>query len=218
MAFLAGTDLFGSAARTLWAMASDNALPKVLAEVHPTYDVPVWAIIATCLPLYFFGLIYIWNTTAFYGMMLAVMLMYQISYCLPIALNLFYGRRHMDIKYDPWCNGHLAPIVDAVSIIWTTFIFIFMCFPLYYPVTNANMYVAHLSPSSKIPKKRDRELISAIGIMRWLSLGQLWSSQRQDGLVMGDPASMVRLLRFRTFQRLQKGWISPFRHLRSQRR
>jgi choline transport protein len=139
IAFGAGVDTTGATARTIYAMARDKAFPSFLAKVDTNFDVPIWAMLLAAVPQYIIGLIYIWNSTAFYGIMSGVLVIQMSSYLVPIALHLFWGRRSGTITYGPWNMGRFGWIVDSLSFAWCLFLIVFLSFPLYQPVTAANM-------------------------------------------------------------------------------
>jgi amino acid transporter len=129
----------GGVARTIWAMARDDAFPAPFRKLHPTLNVPIWCIIASFIPQLLIGIIYIFNLTAFYGLISGVLALYTLSYMVPIALHLLYARKHLDITYGPWNLGRFGWAINTVAVIWSIFIFIFLCFPLYQPLVADNM-------------------------------------------------------------------------------
>lgn len=139
VAFAAGFDLWGAASRAIWSMARDNALPPIFARVHPTLEVPIWANLVLVPPSLVIFMIYIWNTTAFYGIMAGVLVAFQLSYVLPIGINLFYTRWNKDLVKGPFNMGRFGWIVDAIAFCFGCFMIIFMSFPVYSPVTAENM-------------------------------------------------------------------------------
>ncbi|TQW05511.1 GABA permease [Cordyceps javanica] len=90
VAMTAGFDVWGAASRSIWSMARDNALPGAFVKLHPRLKVPVLANLVLLLPSIVVFMIYIWNTTAFYGIMAGVLVAFQLSYVLPIGINIFY--------------------------------------------------------------------------------------------------------------------------------
>lgn len=138
IAFGAGLDLWGAAARALWSISRDGALPAVFAHVHPKYAVPVWPIVTLLPPSILLAMIYIWNSTAFYGIMSGVLVSFQLSYAIPIALRVFYGRWKVKDK-GPWTVGRVGIFIDIYALIFCVFMIIFMSFPVYQPLTAANM-------------------------------------------------------------------------------
>lgn len=66
VAFAAGLDLWGAAARAMWSLARDGGLPEYFTHIHPKYDVPIPALLIMVPPALIIAMIYIFNTTAFY--------------------------------------------------------------------------------------------------------------------------------------------------------
>lgn len=139
LALVGGADSLGACARAIWSMARDNAFPEPFKRLHPTLNVPIWCIIVAWVPMVLIGLIYIWNQTAFYGVISGVLVLYTCSILLPVALHLLYARRNVKIVYGPWNLGKLGVPLNIVALCWSIFILIFLCFPVYYPVNAANM-------------------------------------------------------------------------------
>ena len=139
VAFAAGLDLYGAAARMLWSLARENALPEIFSRIHPTLDVPVYALLVLFFPALLIPMIYIWNSTAFYGIMAGVLVFFQLTYIIPISMNLFYGRWYGGHTRGPWSMGRYGFIVDVCSCAWLIFTILFMSFPVYEPVTAENM-------------------------------------------------------------------------------
>lgn len=138
IAYVAGVDSMGSAARILWSVARDNGLPQYMTKIDPKWDVPVRTILIVSVPSYLVGIIYIFNSTAFYGIMAGQLVAMILSYFMPIMLHLI-ARRSKKIVYGPWTLGRLGWLTDTVSVGFTLIIAIFMCFPVYLPVTTQNM-------------------------------------------------------------------------------
>lgn len=71
--------------------------------------------------------------------MAGVLVAFQLSYVVPIALNLLYARPRMSLTKGPWSMGRFGPWFDVVSLCFGIFMVIFMSFPSYQPVTAATM-------------------------------------------------------------------------------
>lgn len=139
VAMAAGFDLWGAAARAIWSMARDNALPPAFAKLDDRWKVPVLANLVLIPPSIAVFMIYIWNTTAFYGIMAGVLVAFQLSYVLPLGVNLFYAMWKKDLVKGPFNLGRASPIVHTIAFLFGCFMVLFMSFPVYYPVTAANM-------------------------------------------------------------------------------
>lgn len=139
VAWLAGCDLTGATARLLWSLARDNGLPSVFAQLHPRWKVPVWANLVLIIPSILVYMIYIWNTTAFYGIMAGVLVAFQISYVVPIGLNItYYAWTDRNVK-GPFSLGRFSYPCQVAAFIFGCFMIIMMSLPVYQPVTAASM-------------------------------------------------------------------------------
>ncbi|CAH0041244.1 unnamed protein product [Clonostachys rhizophaga] len=139
VAFVSGLDLWGAAARAMWSLARDNALPPIFAQLHPTYQVVVVCILAPFLPAVLVTMIYIWNSTAFYGIMAGVIVAFQLSYAIPIGARLFYSRRYCPQESARWSLGKFGAVIDSVPLAFGCFFIVFLDFPPQMPVTAVSM-------------------------------------------------------------------------------
>ncbi|KAJ9149914.1 putative GABA permease [Pleurostoma richardsiae] len=135
VAFAAGFDLWGAASRSLWSMARDGGLPAWLGRVDEKGNLNFVVNLIMIPPSVIIYMIYIWNTTAFYGIMAGVLVALQISYVIPLALNLFYARRNLPLERGPFHLGYFTPFVNALGLVFGCFMIVFMSFPVYRPVT-----------------------------------------------------------------------------------
>ncbi|KAL4738369.1 amino acid/polyamine transporter I [Aspergillus similis] len=147
-ALLATIALIASAARMVWSLARDKALPfhDHLAKVHSDTQIPVRAILATSSVLALLGVVNIGSTTALNAIISLAVLGLQVSYLIPVALMLW--RRLSPAKstliYGPWQLGALGVPTNIVSMLYLTYTTIFMVFPPYQPVTAENMNYSSL--------------------------------------------------------------------------
>lgn len=144
IAWVAGVDLWGAASRSIWSLSRDNALPSIFAQLHPRWQIPLWANLVLVVPSLLVYMIYIWNTTAFYGIMSGVLVAFQSSYVLPIGLYVFYTSRTKKLVKGPFNLGRFSWPLQAVSFVFGCFVIIMMSFPVYQPVTAENMSVEFL--------------------------------------------------------------------------
>ncbi|PHH62088.1 hypothetical protein CDD81_7581 [Ophiocordyceps australis] len=139
VAMTAGFDMWGAASRAIWSMARDNALPPRFAKLHPRWAVSVWANLAMIPPSILVFSIYIWNTTAFYGIMSGVLVAFQLSYLIPIGINVFYATWSTPLTKGPFQLGRLSWAVHATGFVFGCFAALFMSFPASQPVTTISM-------------------------------------------------------------------------------
>lgn len=86
-AIVAVGDLIGASARIIWSLGRDGALSPRLGIISPKRGVPVMAMLIQFPIVVVFAMIYTFNSTAFYGLMGGTLVCFQISYCMPIALE-----------------------------------------------------------------------------------------------------------------------------------
>ncbi|KAM3563821.1 hypothetical protein MY1884_001081 [Beauveria asiatica] len=163
VAMAAGFDLWGAASRAFWSMARDKALPATLAKLHPRWNVPVLANIVLLLPSIIIFMIYIWNTTAFYGIMAGVLVSFQLSYVVPLGINIFYTTWwKRDLAKGPFSMGRFSFPVHVVAFLFGCFMVLFMSFPVNHPATAANMNYASAIIGA----------ISILAILLWIFYGR----------------------------------------------
>ncbi|KAM3427693.1 hypothetical protein MY4824_009283 [Beauveria thailandica] len=163
VAMAAGFDLWGAASRAIWSMARDKALPATLAKLHPRWNVPVLANIVLLLPSIIIFMIYIWNTTAFYGIMAGVLVSFQLSYVVPLGINIFYTTWwKRDLAKGPFSMGRFSFPVHVVAFLFGCFMVLFMSFPVNHPATAANMNYASAIIGA----------ISILAILLWIFYGR----------------------------------------------
>ncbi|KAL2421941.1 Choline transport protein [Exophiala dermatitidis] len=130
--------------RLWWAMARQRGvpLPKPISRVHQGWKLPVNAIIFGFIASCLIGLIQLGSTVALNALFAAAILFILTSYATPIALMLY---RRKELPSERYCNlkGY-GPVLNIISLTWIAFIFIWLCFPNYLPVTPQNMNYAIL--------------------------------------------------------------------------
>lgn len=140
VAMAAGFDLWGAASRAIWSMARDNALPPSMAKLHPRWGVPIMANVVLIVPSIVVFMIYIWNTTAFYGIMAGVLVAFQLSYVIPLGINIFYTAWFKkDLVKGPFNLGKLSFPIHVIAFFFGCFMTLFMSFPVVSPVNGATM-------------------------------------------------------------------------------
>ncbi|KAL4767879.1 amino acid/polyamine transporter I [Aspergillus nidulans var. acristatus] len=147
-ALLATIALIASAARMVWSLARDKALPfhDLLAKVHHATQMPVRAILATSGVLALLGAVNIGSTTALNAIISLAVLGLQVSYLVPVALMLWrrLSLAKTTLIYGPWQLGALGVPTNIISMLYLSYTTIFMVFPPYQPVTAENMNYSSL--------------------------------------------------------------------------
>lgn len=126
--------------RMLYAFARDGGLPasRFFAKVHKKLDVPLNALYLTTILVTIFGLIFLGSSSAFNAIISASVVALDISYGMPILINVLRGRKM--ITHSPWKMPEplawVANVISLVYIILTTVLFLF---PPDYPVSASSM-------------------------------------------------------------------------------
>lgn len=112
-----------------------------LALIHPSLNVPVWALLLNSFIISIVGILYIVSTTAFNAFIGSAAITSQVSIALPLLLLILRKRRGRFLPSDrefklPNMAGYM---VNAVSVSWGIILLIFLCLPVSFPVTGGNM-------------------------------------------------------------------------------
>ncbi|KAJ8240459.1 hypothetical protein LV156_001014 [Aspergillus fumigatus] len=135
-----------TASRLTWSFARDNALffSRRLASVHPSLNVPVYALLLNGLLVLLVGIIYVCSTTAFNAFIGTTVIVAQISFAVPAALLIYRRRSHEYLPPSrPFKVMHVVGYVcNVMTVVWAVVITIFFTFPTTFPVTGGNMNYA----------------------------------------------------------------------------
>lgn len=142
VAMTAGFDLWGASARAVWSLARDQALPPFFAKIDKRWKVPVVANLVLVPPSILVFSIYLWNTTAFYGIMAGVVAAFQLSYAIPLAINVFYTKWRRPLPKGAFNLGRFSYPVHVVALLFSCFMALFMSFPSVYPTSASTMYAS----------------------------------------------------------------------------
>lgn len=142
VAFTCGIFAMGSSGRMTYAMARDKALPSFFNNISDTWEISIQSQVVSVAFPFIIGLIYIWNSTALYGVMSAVTLSYQLTYFIPILLAFFARRRGLLTGKGHWNLGKWGTLINGASILYLSFTIVFLAFPTVSPTTAENMNYA----------------------------------------------------------------------------
>jgi choline transport protein len=129
-----------TSSRMVFAFARDGGLPasRIWWKVHPTLDVPMNAIYLNVAIVVVFGCIYLGSSVAFNAIIASAVVALGLSYGIPIAINIAYGRSKLperSFALPSWL-GWTANIIGLVYTIVTTVLFLF---PPALPVNGTSM-------------------------------------------------------------------------------
>jgi len=115
---------------------------SVFAQVHPTLEVPINALLWTIGWVILFGCIFLGSSSTFNAIVSASVVALSVTYAIPPAINVLRGRKmlpeHRSFKIPkPW-----GWILNIIGIMWAILITILFVFPPEIPVTASNMNYA----------------------------------------------------------------------------
>lgn len=142
IAFFALNGCQQTASRLTWAFARDDALimSRLLSRIHPSLQVPVYALVANAGIVFIIGCIYLASSTAFNALIGTGLILQQVSFVFPAALLLY--RRRSSTYLPPsrrFRLGWLGWISNAMTIAFGVIALVFYCFPAEFPVSGGNM-------------------------------------------------------------------------------
>ncbi|KAE8145689.1 amino acid permease [Aspergillus avenaceus] len=136
----AATSIMTTSSRMNYAFARDGGLPAspFFSQVHPKLKVPLNSLYLTLASITVFGLIFLGSSSAFNAIISSSVVMLDIAYGVPIAVNCLRGRNMLPERsfVIPNTLGWIANIIALAYICLTTVLFLF---PPELPVTGNNM-------------------------------------------------------------------------------
>lgn len=129
----------------MFAMARDGMLPEVLAQVNARFDIPLNALFVVTIPPALLSIIYIGNSTAFYGFISAVLVATMIQYVVPIS-TMLYRKLFSEPPRGPWRLGRIqGVVVNTIAALWALFLMVVLSLPTTLPTTVETMYVLKIT-------------------------------------------------------------------------
>lgn len=128
-----------AAGRSWWAFAEHQGtpFPKFFGRVNKRYSIPVNAITFLAVLTVLISAICIGSTTALNAILGGGLLCVYISYFSPIILML---KARSTLPKTRYFNlGRFGIVANILGLAWMLWMFVWMCFPLYLPVTANNM-------------------------------------------------------------------------------
>lgn len=128
-----------SVARLTWAWARDRGLHSYFSYVDNRYKVPVRAL---WLPVVITGLLSLINigSSAAFGAFISLSSMAMFSsYFIAIAVMLHARLSKEGVQLGEWNLGRFGIPVNIFALVYSAYIFVFMPWPSYLPVTAVNM-------------------------------------------------------------------------------
>ena len=132
-----------AASRCTWAFARDKAIPLsgLWSKVDERHGVPIWALVLTTVIQMLLGLINLGSSSAFLAFVSVGVIALAVSYGIPIAISMLYGRR--EVNAAKWTMGPLLGwVVNVVAVAWIAFETILFSMPTVLPVNDVTMNYA----------------------------------------------------------------------------
>ncbi|PVH71908.1 amino acid transporter [Cadophora sp. DSE1049] len=131
--------------RLIWSFAKHGGLPMPgwIGYVEPQSQIPVNAVYLTTVLSTLLSLLLFGPTTILNGVFGACSVCFFFSFGMPIWLSVLSGRKH--ISSTRYFNlGRFGMLINILAIAWQFLAVVFLCFPIYLPVTGTNMNWASL--------------------------------------------------------------------------
>ncbi|CAG9984310.1 unnamed protein product [Clonostachys byssicola] len=139
-----GPSCMAATARIAWSFSLEGGLPEAFGRMNSKAQVPLNATIGSCIVVCLLSLIYIGNSTAFYGLSSGVTVVVYVSYMMPIALYCIWGFKHCPMPRGPFTLGTWSRPINYFALAWCTYLVIFLCFPTTIPTSAETMNYASL--------------------------------------------------------------------------
>ncbi|KAK6430812.1 hypothetical protein LTR95_013028 [Oleoguttula sp. CCFEE 5521] len=135
------TSFFASTSRQTFAFARDNGLPgsNWISTVHPTLLIPLNAILVTYGFTILLSLITLGSTVAFNAIISLQLLALMGTYAVSIGCVALKRLRGHPLPPSRWSLGKFGLPINLFAFTYACFATIFVCFPVYTPVTPQSM-------------------------------------------------------------------------------
>ncbi|CAG7971598.1 unnamed protein product [Penicillium olsonii] len=136
----AATAIMTTSSRMIYAFARDGGLPAspFFSRVHPKLNVPLNSLYLNLALVTIFGCIFLGSSSAFNAIVSASVVLLDISYAMPIAVNCLRGRRMLPERSFTLASwfGWTINMISVAYISLTTILFLF---PPSIPATGSSM-------------------------------------------------------------------------------
>ncbi|KAL6908747.1 amino acid/polyamine transporter I [Trichoderma evansii] len=136
--------LVATSTRMSYAFARDRGMPfsHVFAQVHPTLDVPINALLWTVAWVIIFGCIFLGSSSTFNAITSASVVALGVTYAIPPLINVLRGRKMLPENRPFKMPNWLGWTCNIVGICWAILTTVLFVFPPEIPVTPSNMNYA----------------------------------------------------------------------------
>lgn len=129
--------------RVWWSFAREGGVPfsSFFAGISKRSQLPINTLIFCTFITMLVGAIELGSATALNAVLGGAVVILNISYALPIIALLINRRKGLPAKR--YCNlGRFGPLMNIISVAWIAFMVVWLCIPLYLPVTGSTMNYA----------------------------------------------------------------------------
>jgi choline transport protein len=130
--------------RVWWSLARDGGVPfsGTMSRVGRRSLVPANAVYFCFVSCALIGLLVFASTTALNAILAAGILFIFSSYLIPLTCLLIDRRRRLKEPHHFDFGSLWGTALNAISVVWICFVFVWVCFPVYIPVTGTTMNFA----------------------------------------------------------------------------
>lgn len=141
--FIAAVGILTTFSRFWWSFARGGSVPfaPIISRLSSTEKLPINSLLCCFAFAIALGAIQMGSTTALNAILGGTNICYAISYMITISSLLWRGRSCL--PKDRWFRlGKFGVFVNVVSIIWSAFAAVWLCFPQYIPTSGSTMNYA----------------------------------------------------------------------------
>ncbi|KIW36491.1 uncharacterized protein PV06_11258 [Exophiala oligosperma] len=140
----ASSTLLTTFSRVLWSFSRDDGMPfsGTMGKMSTGSSIPVHAVLLGFLVCILIGLLELGSSTALNAILGAGILFIFASYAIPITCALLQHRKDFAATHYFDLGKIVGRALNVISVVWICFIFVWLCFPLYVPVTGVTMNYA----------------------------------------------------------------------------
>ncbi|KAJ6086807.1 hypothetical protein N7467_005721 [Penicillium canescens] len=137
----ASVTLLTAFTRIWWSLARQGGVPfsKFMARVSEPSQLPMNSIIFSVVACSLIGLLELGSATALNAILGSAILCVFSSYAIPVACSLLGKRSALKGRHYFNLGNGFGPVLNWISVVWIVFVFVWLCFPLYLPVTMDTM-------------------------------------------------------------------------------
>lgn len=127
--------------RVWWSLAREGGVPfsRFMAAINEHSQLPVNSIIFSVIVCLLIGLLELGSSTALNAILGTAVLCIFSSYAIPIACSLMGKRSTFSTSHYFNLGSVFGTALNVISVVWIIFVFVWLCFPLYLPITMDNM-------------------------------------------------------------------------------